>query len=426
MKRILLALLGMIAAYSICCAQESDEMVVQPTRVVGRGFNDDGGIIKELVSEFFYLENGKLFRYDFPDYYLNASFSYSGDYLTEESVIHDGFEHSVFERAVFTYEDGHLKTKSHFENSYYQEWTYSYFDDGRLGRIDYSEDHGDCLEYWLYDYEDNGHTVIETRYSKWGSLGWMLGEKATSHYDNSFNLSSKLVEEYNESGELRSAKKTNYSYTEGCLLAEWVDQTLDNGTWTNTATHRYVRDAEGTIVERLDGTWDSETNEWSDSKKITFETSEDGKTYTVTFYKNSGSTWVWDVFQRQTVLFGEFLKPQQRMLSYMYYEDAFGHGNINQIEFTLEQTKEPVYLDASESAVLETRLYPNPGTDIIQVATPAKNAVVRFYDMQGRLVLAQPFDFNTTIHAESWAQGIYVWEIWDGFNKAASGKWIKK
>ena len=62
---------------------------------------------------------------------------------------------------------------------------------------------------------------------------------------------------------------------------------------------------------------------------------EDNDTYTVSFYKRSGDLWVWDVFKGQTVLFGDYLKPQQRMLSYMYYDQMVGFGNVNQLEFTL-------------------------------------------------------------------------------------------
>ena len=410
MKRITLVLLGLITAFSVCCAQETDEWVSQPTRVVGRSFNADGEITKELVSEFSYLESGKLFRYDFPGYYLTAGFSYIGNYLAEESVLHNGFEHGFFERAAYTYENGRLKTKSHVEgDSYYQEWVYSYYDDGRLERIDYSEDYGDCFQYWHYDYEDNGHTVIESYYSKWWSLGWVLMEKTTSHYDNSFNLASELFEKYNQNGELLLNTKTDYSYTEDGLLEEFVTQQLDNGTWVNTAIQRHVRDDAGKLVERLDGSWDTESGEWHYSNRITFETSEDGETYTVSFYKKSGDSWVWDVFHRQTVLFGDFLKPQQRMLSYMYYEAAFGHGNINQLEFTLEQTKEPVYLDTEDNAEWCIRTCPNPVTDELKLVCPSdmKPSKVEFYDLEGRLILSQHTNLEQ-ISTKSLTPGIYV------------------
>ena len=104
----------------------------------------------------------------------------------------------------------------------------------------------------------------------------------------------------------------------------------------------------------------------------------------------------------------------------------FGHGNINQLEFSMELMNQPVYLDIEDQSGLPFKLYPNPGRDNVTVKAPVENAVVRFYDMQGRLLHAQPFDFQTDIHAGSWAPGIYLWEIWDGPNRAATGKWIKE
>ena len=426
MKRIVLALIGFFAACSMCCAQGEDQMVTQPTQVVGRSFNAAGEITKELVSEFIYYEDGKLSRYEIPDYHLHAYFTYTADYLADERVEHAGFEHPFEEGTYYTYEDGRLKTKSQWDSEgYHQDYRYSYFDDGRLEKIELDVDHEGYTQRWLYEYEDGCHTVIESYYSLWSSH-WLLFEKTTSQYDDRFNLSSELVEKYNSSGELTSATITHYSYTEDGLLEEWGNQTLDNGTWINTTAQRYVRNAEGTIIEQVDSSWDSETDEWNDTKRITFETSEDGKTYTVSFYKKDGDSWVWDILRRQTILFGDHLKSQQRMLRFMHMEIAYGEGNINQVEFTLESTKAPVYLETNENNESTIRLYPNPGMDLVQVTTPTENAVIRFYDLQGRLVHARRFDFSTTINTDDWAEGVYVWEIWDGFNKASSGKWIKK
>ena len=42
------------------------------------------------------------------------------------------------------------------------------------------------------------------------------------------------------------------------------------------------------------------------------------------------------------------------------------------------------------------------------------------------MVVARPFDFSTEIGTEGWPSGMYLWEIWDGNQKEASGKWIKE
>ena len=60
------------------------------------------------------------------------------------------------------------------------------------------------------------------------------------------------------------------------------------------------------------------------------------------------------------------------------------------------------------------------------IKAPVENSVIRFYDMQGRLLMAKPFDFSTTISTGDWSQGVYLWEIWNGTQKEASGKWVKE
>ena len=71
-------------------------------------------------------------------------------------------------------------------------------------------------------------------------------------------------------------------------------------------------------------------------------------------------------------------------------------------------------------------VYPNPGSDNLKVETPVEDAVIRFYNLQGQLMLARPFDFSTEISAEDWPSGMYLWEIWHDSQKEACGKWVKE
>jgi len=428
MKKITFALSILCMALSAGYAQNTDNMVAQPTHVVGRSFGSNGEVTKELVSDFMYSENGKLSTYEFPDYVITANFQYSDDYLTEETVYHDGGSHIQFERNLFEYENGQIKSKSHITDNMgaNQFWLYSYQDDGRLERIDYSEDNADSHMHWLYEYENDGHTVIESCHTLGLSPGWFLIEKTTSNYTDDYKLSSVIVEKYDLSGAMTSTQKTNYVYTENNLLSECTSQTLENGSWLNSSITRYNRNDMGTVVEQLEGSWNAETEQWQFTKKTTFETTEDGKTYTVSFYKKEGDSWVWDTFLGQPVFFNDYLKPQQRMLTYMAYETAFGYGNVNQIEFTLEWTEKPVYLDVNNNDEIQTRVYPNPGEGQLQIETSVESAVLHVYDAQGRLVVTLPFSLKAVVPTNDWAQGLYVWEVWDGTSKVATGKWVKK
>ena len=55
-----------------------------------------------------------------------------------------------------------------------------------------------------------------------------------------------------------------------------------------------------------------------------------------------------------------------------------------------------------------------------------EDCVVRFYDLNGHLILAKPFDFATDVATDNWTPGLYLWEIWNGTQRQASGKWVKE
>ena len=429
MKKSFLTLISAFVALGMGYAQSLDGTIYQPTHVIGRRINASGEITKELLSDFSYLENGKLLRYEFPEYAVTAGYVYSGDYLMEENIFHQGGHPLFYETNLYTYENGQLKTLSHLlsqmGSSVY--FVYDYYDDGRLARKDKKyDDDDDYHMHWLYEYEDEGKTVVESYYTSWVSQGMLLRQKTTKQYDDSFVLISSYTENYNESSELTSTEQTNYTYTPSGMLEKAITQTLTDGVWVNNAITQYAYDGADRIAEQLSGTWDAENNDWFFNRKITFETLEDELTYTVSFYKKNQDDWVWDTFNNQTVLFGSNLKAQQRALIYMVYEEMNGHGNINQLVFTLEEMNDPVYLGADENNHTKCCVYPNPGMGSMTVEAPVENAVIRFYNLQGQLMLARPFDFSTEISAESWPSGMYLWEIWHDSQKEACGKWVKE
>ena len=428
MKPIYITLICLFVSTGMAFPQKEEDLVIQPTHVVGRRINDNGEITKELVSDFSYFQNGKLSGYNFPEYAITASFSYSGDFLTHEYVSHNAGE-PFHETNLYTYENERIKTISHLMDnmgtSLY--WVYSYDDFGRLERKEKKEeDEDDYHQHWLYDYDHDGMTVTESYYTSWVSQGLLLREKTISQYDDSFNLSSTLIEKYEITGELSSSAKTIYYYTPSGVLDKKITQTLHDGTWDNAAITQLAYDENDRIIEQLDGSWNAESDEWDFTHRITFERTAEEEIYTVSFYKKNNNSWIWDTFNGQTIFFESYLKPQQRVLYYLVFEEYNGHGNINQLEFTLEYTNRPTYLSAEKRPETVYKVYPNPSSDKITIEAPVENAVIRLYDPQGRLMLARPFDFTTTVTTGTWPSGMFFWEIWHENRKLTSGKWIKK
>lgn len=418
-----------IAFSALASGFAQNEMVFQPTHIIGKRIGPDGVVTKEMVSDFSYDNDGKLTQFDFPEYAVSANYHYTEDFLSQEWIAHQGGHPTFYENNLFTYEDGRLMTKTHLmdQMGISQYWVYSYFDDGRLERIDYrTEDFEYYPIYWLYEYEDDSKTVIESYYTSWATQGTVLRERTTSHYDDDYILSDQLVQKYDATGEPTSTENRSYSYTPAGLLEMCVTQVLTDEQWENSTITQYSYNDEGNPTERIDGSWNLDDEAWRFSKKITFETSEDGQTYTVSFYQRNNDTWVWDTFDHQSLFFSSYLKAQQRAMDYYVYEDMNGEGNINQFEITLELIKKPTYLSVDEKEDVACAVFPNPGKDCITVKTMAEKSVVRFYDLEGRLILAKLFDFQANVSTSNWAKGIYLWEVWNGTQKEASGKWIKE
>ena len=370
MKNVIITIIITLIAVSIGHAQYSDGTITQPTHVVARRINSEGEVTKEFISDFHYYDDGKLSRYEIPEYNLTANYTYTDDYLEHERIAHNGGHPTFEENNLYTYENGQIKTISHLvdQMGFNSFWVYSYYPDGRLERKDFrEEDENDFHTHWLYDYENEGKTVVESYCTSWPSQGMLLRKKTTKQYDDNFVLSSTYTENYSESGELTSVTRTDYGYSTSGLLETKTTQTLIEDEWYNSSITSYSYDEIGQITEQLDCTWDAENSEWNPTHKIVFETSEPEQTYTVSFYKKSGGEWVWDVFNRHTILFGSNLKAQQSALGYFVYEDMNGYGNINQFVFTMEMMNEPVYLSAEDHQGLSIDIYPNPCSGLVTI-----------------------------------------------------------
>ena len=71
--------------------------------------------------------------------------------------------------------------------------------------------------------------------------------------------------------------------------------------------------------------------------------------------------------------------------------------------------------------------YPNPGKDVLNIRTALQNAHVEIYDLAGKLVCKKEITENvTSINAESWPSGVYVWKVMEDGKEAEVGKWIKE
>ena len=56
--------------------------------------------------------------------------------------------------------------------------------------------------------------------------------------------------------------------------------------------------------------------------------------------------------------------------------------------------------------------YPNPGSSTLNIRTTLQNAHLEIYDLTGKLIHNQQItDTITSINAENWCNGVYVWKV---------------
>jgi len=83
--------------------------------------------------------------------------------------------------------------------------------------------------------------------------------------------------------------------------------------------------------------------------------------------------------------------------------------------------------EAHDNGLKVAIAYPNPGKEVLNIRTGLKDAWVEVYDMSGRMICGQEITENvTSINAEGWLSGIYVWKVIANGKEAESGKWIKQ
>ena len=71
--------------------------------------------------------------------------------------------------------------------------------------------------------------------------------------------------------------------------------------------------------------------------------------------------------------------------------------------------------------------YPNPGKDVLNIRTALQNARIEIYDLTGKLVHKQEITENiTSINAESWPSGTYIWKVVSNNKEVETGKWVKE
>ncbi len=71
-------------------------------------------------------------------------------------------------------------------------------------------------------------------------------------------------------------------------------------------------------------------------------------------------------------------------------------------------------------------VYPNPGRDMLKINSGKDGLVFKLFNLEGKMVLEQTFDKNTSINTSRLAKGAYTYRIFRNGKLSGNGKWVKK
>jgi len=79
--------------------------------------------------------------------------------------------------------------------------------------------------------------------------------------------------------------------------------------------------------------------------------------------------------------------------------------------------------EATDSRI---EVFPNPGSNSLNIRTTVGNASLQVFDIVGHKVIEMPLtETTTTLNTEKWPAGMYFWKVYSDNKEAEVGKWIK-
>ena len=436
MKRIINTLLICAFAMGSSFASSLVDSIAQPSHIILTRHDASGNMLSSSYADFGYYGNGKLktFNYAYGD--PGNTYSYDGDFLTKIRI-KNGTEHPVyFETFRYYYENNKVSNIYHdgdeygITHSYRIGFTYDAY--GRLEKKElfdyynyYFNETDSLWSYWTYEYFDNGKTRKETMYEHPYSKEYEVISIEAYRYDDDYRLIS--IQKDSETSPLTL---TTYTYTDNGELESETKQNWEDGRWVNASKFVNVFDFEGRIEEHRMGEWSG--NEWNLNKRALYVYDANGLCKNISIFRENEETLLaWD-YEDDTLFYDYqpfknsisiFNNPLLSMQEKDLHECC---GSYNEMEIEYVYTAIPTYNSVEEKDNEACKVYPNPGNGSVTITAPFERSVIRFYDLQGRLVHAQLFDFQTNISTADWKSGLYLWEIWQDTQKIASGKWIKQ
>ena len=333
------------------CSVYADTLAL-PDHVVGRKINSSGQVMTQNSADFYYDENGVMYRFHYPGK-IRSDITFFEFPSKPESIstafdVRTGLdENRVPNPPPVSTEDYHFyyfgdlqvssydHTKYIFPDGTYNNFYYSYdleeylYDNHRMILKDNLKKYdptGDLIlvSRSLYSYENGYKTQIESIYDS----SFVLRATTTNQYDNAHRILSSQTDNLNTSGVITSSVLKTYTYTANYRTDSIVAMTMNDGEWTNSEIAHYVYDSQNRVIEYQTGLWSAENDEWIITNRVLWDYNATAQTITISFQKKNDNEWVWDSFSGQSL----FNDPQ--LVEYQRQMNHYSQTGINQFEIT--------------------------------------------------------------------------------------------
>ena len=279
----------------------------------------------------------------------------------------------------------------------------------------------------MYQYDDQGRLIHETRYKRYTSLylsneidysygnsiieetiyglshghwgDWVTLEKKTQTYDENETLLTVETETYENPTTLET-----YSYDGEGRITSILTQTQTEGEWMNTELLEYTYDGNGHLILAEIKSW--QEGEFVHAHRAVYELNEAGYPAVVDFEKWNGEEWVQGTWKAGFYIFKE---------PYLSRQNAFlCRTDAKHIEISYTNTELPAY-DVEEHPTEQAfvTIYPNPASSTFTITGKNLKSAEVLNALGQRVATAKGKGETLQIDIANLPAGIYFVNITD-------------
>jgi|GEM_PF-716084 len=425
---------------------DSQEMQ-HPSSDLNKYFSGDFDILKngnkrngKFVVDSTYLYLGNTFGQDWFDYqrykvterddwgnYLNA-IRYEYDTIINEWFAHKKYSSTYFDSVTSSLWDAQIwdskaikwrmsdsiayNTSGNPEISWYKVWdpfifrfrrgqrvTYSYQSKSLVNRDVQKFDtlNGNWKNDKKYTYSYNTNDLIDNELiMDWDSAtsDWENYEQNQYFYNENLFVSSEIVKLWNQVKQWENNVKIDYEYFDdnNLLKQKSYSYWISNVIWDLSTRTLYSYDEQSRLIESLSQVWDDFENKWYNTTVIYYSYNSQGLRSEVLYR-------FWDPYGYWTDLSKYLYTYDEDGNQIEYLFMAWDYENNLWVDYYKNITywSEFIPIGINEISVLEVQVFPNPGSDFINISFKGNvnTGIVNVYSMNGELLL------NRTIHGNS-------------------------